>query len=241
MDLLLLWTYQVAADLETKAGMHGYAAQYLTEAKQLMRTIQHKYWDTNRKMYADRTEKDVFSQHANCLAILTGMVSGQEATALAKKMLADTAITRTTIFYKYYLHQALVKAGLGDAYMDWLGIWKDNIKEGMTTWAEISDINNARSDCHAWGASPNIEFYRTILGIDSDAPGFRKVKIVPHIGSLENISGSVPHPAGQLSAAYQFKNGKWDIRISLPKSITGYLLWKGKRYALKEDENRFNL
>ncbi|MEP6952342.1 MAG: hypothetical protein ABI863_23825 [Ginsengibacter sp.] len=48
-------------------------------------------------------------------------------------------------------------------------IWKDNLANGLTTWAE-GGINGSRSDCHAWGASPNIEFFRTVLGIDTDAP-----------------------------------------------------------------------
>jgi hypothetical protein len=239
MDLHLLWTYQVAADLESKIGMKDYALLYQQRAKQLKQTIRQKYWDDSRKLYADRTEKDLFSQHANTLAILTGMVAGNNAAMLAKKIISDTAITQATIYYKYYLHQALIKAGMGDDYITWLDIWKDNIKEGMTTWAEISDINNSRSDCHAWGASPNIEFFRTVLGIDSDAPGFSKVKILPHPGTLQNVSGSIPHPNGKLSVSYQLRNKEWNIQIMLPNNITGYLLWKGKRYVLHSGENVF--
>ena len=91
-------------------------------------------------------------------------------------MLTDTTLAPASIYFKFYLHQALVKAGLGNDYLNWLGIWRKNLDMGLTTWAEISDINNARSDCHAWGASPNIEFFRIVMGIDSDAPGFRKLK-----------------------------------------------------------------
>ena len=91
---------------------------------------------------------------------------------------------------------ALIKAGLGNDYLKWLDKWKENIEMGMTTWAEISEIDNARSDCHAWGSSPNIEFFRTVLGIDTDAPGFKKVKIEPHLGDLKNVNGKMPHPNG---------------------------------------------
>ncbi len=37
------------------------------------------------------------------------------------------------------------------------------------------------------GSHPNIEFFRTVLGIDSDASGFSKIKVEPHLGSL-NVS-----------------------------------------------------
>ncbi len=63
---------------------------------------------------------------------------------------------------------------------------------GLTTWAEIDDLNRARSDCHAWGSSPNIELYRIVLGIDSDAPGFSKVKIEPHLGARHKRNRNNP-------------------------------------------------
>jgi hypothetical protein len=241
MDLLLLYTYQMAADMELKIGIPALAAQYQAEAKILQQTIRNKYFDAAKKLFSDRTEKDLFSQHANTLAILTGTSTGEEAKSIALKLMKDTSITEATIFYKYYVYQALTKAGFGNDYLNWLDIWKRNIKEGLTTWAEISDINNARSDCHAWGASPNIEFFRTILGIDSDAPSFKKVKIIPHLGNETNISGSIPHPAGTISTSYQFKNTQWNIQIDLPKTITGKFEWKGKTYPLKEGKNVFSL
>ena len=184
-DLLLVYTYQMAADMEAKVGMPAFAKQYLQEAKALQNTIRKKYWDSSKGLFSDRTEKDVFSQHANTLAILTGTATAEEAKKIGVKLMNDTVMTTATIFYKYYVYQALTKAGFGNNYLNWLGIWKENIKEGLTTWAEISDINNSRSDCHAWGASPNIEFFRTVLGIDSDAPSFKKVKIF-NTGFQEN-------------------------------------------------------
>ena len=241
MDLLLLYTYQMAADLELKIGIPAIAAQYQQEAKMLQQTIRNKYFDAGKNLYADRTEKDLYSQHANTLAILTGTSTGEEAKVIALKMMKDTSITEATIFYKYYVYQALTKAGFGNDYLNWLEIWKKNIQEGLTTWAEISDINNSRSDCHAWGASPNIEFFRTVLGIDTDAPSFKKVKIVPHLGNETNISGSIPHPEGTISTSYQLKNAVWNIQIDLPKTITGKFEWKGKTYPLQSGSNNFKL
>ena len=83
------------------------------------------------------------------------------------------------IYFKYYLHQALVKARLSNDYMNWLNTWRENTKMGLTTWAEESNLQATRSDCHAWGASPNIEFFRTVLGVDIDsyAPGLLKLKL----------------------------------------------------------------
>lgn len=241
LDLQLMWTYQIAASMEAAIGFMDYAKLYTSKAAQLKQTIKKRYWDNAKNLYADTEQKDLFSQHANSLAILTGMVTGEAAKALGEKLLTDTSMAPASIYFKYYLHQALVKAGLGNDYTKWLDKWKENLQQGLTTWAESSDISGTRSDCHAWGSSPNIEFFRTILGIDAAAPGFAKVKITPHLGELKNVSGAIPHPNGMIAAAYKYEAGKWAVSISLPVNTSGTFLWKGKQYLLKAGKNDFKL
>ncbi len=241
LDLQLLWAYQLAADMEQRTGMNAYAIEYRHRASRLQATIMKKYWDEGKKLFADRSEKDLFSQHTNTLAILTGMVSKTQAAAISRAMLEDSAMTKATIYFKYYLHQALIKAGMGNQYLDWLDKWRENIQLGLTTWAEMSEVSASRSDCHAWGSSPNIEFFRTILGIDSDAPGFTKVKIEPHLGQLNKIKGEMPHPSGTIAASYIKQDGKCNIMIELPLNVGGRLIWKAKTYLLKGGRNAFIL
>jgi alpha-L-rhamnosidase len=238
-DLQLLWAYQWAAEMEAKIGLADYARIYNQKAAQLKATIQRKYWDPVKKLYADNKEKKGYSQHANSLAILTGLVSNADMPAVVNGLLNDKSLTQCTVYFKYYLNQALIKAGRGNDYMNWLDIWRENIAMGLTTWAEYSDINTSRSDCHAWGASPNIEFYRTVLGIDSDAPGFSKIKIEPHLGTLTNVDGEIPHPAGKVAVKYVLDGGKWKINISLPLKTSGVFVWKAKTYPLKSGTNSF--
>jgi alpha-L-rhamnosidase len=240
-DLQLLWAYQWAAEMEAKIGLHDYAVIYGGKAAQLKATIRRKYWDPVKKLYADTKEKTGFSQHANSLAILTGMVNDANMPAVAGALLNDKSLTQCSVYFKYYLNQALVKAGLGNDYMKWLGIYRENIALGLTTWAEYSDVNTTRSDCHAWGASPNIEFYRTVLGIDSYAPGFSQVKIEPHLGTLTNVSGEIPHPRGKIAVSYQLTQGRWSVSINLPEKTTGSLIWKTKVYPLKPGDNKLTL
>ena len=241
LDLQLLWAYELAAQVEDSLGMKDYANQYRSAARQLKQTIQREYWNEGKKLFADTDEKDTYSQHTNSLAILTGVVLGTDATSLAKKIINDTILAQATIYFKFYVHQALTKAGLGNDYLNWLNIWKQNLAMGMTTWAEISDINNTRSDCHAWGASPNIELYRIVLGIDSDGPGFRKIKISPHLGTLNHVKGTIPHPNGSISVNYEKNKDNWNVLIALPSNTPGYLIWNGKRYDLRPGENSLTI
>jgi alpha-L-rhamnosidase len=92
------------------------------------------------------------------LAILTETVTGNDVAALYKRIMEDKEIVKASIYLKYYLNQAMVKVGFGNDYLNQLGIWQGNINLGMTTWGEDSNVAGTRSDCHAWGASPNIGF-----------------------------------------------------------------------------------
>lgn len=239
IDMHLLLAYQWAAEMESKIGESLYAERYTKKAEQLKRSIQQHYWDSGRMLYADTKDKTNYSQHANALALLSDVVREADRLAFSKRLLADSTLTKCSIYFSYYLHQALVKGGLGDDYMNWLAPWRASIKIGLTTWAEEPDLNKTRSDCHAWGSSPNIEFYRTVLGIDSDAPGFTRVKIEPHLGKLTKVSGEIPHPNGKVAVSYVLNNNQWKMRISLPEHTEGTFIWKGKTRVLKSGENTF--
>jgi hypothetical protein len=130
---------------------------------------------------------------------------------------------------------------MGNDYLNWLGIWKKNINMGLTTWAETSDVKASRSDCHAWGASPNIEFYRIILGIDSNGTAFKDIKITPHLGKIQKIAGEMPHPNGNIIVDYEIKNNQRLAAIQLPIETTGTFVWQGKSYILKGGNNTFKV
>ena len=237
MDLQLLLALRMMSEMEYFAGNNYLGSKYYNDADKLAGGIKAAYWDEDRKLFANRIEKDDFSQHAGSLAILSGLVKGKEAKEMAQRLLTDESLDQCTVYYKFYLHEALSKAGLADNYLDWLDIWKENLAMGMTTWAEDSNIETTRSDCHAWGASPNIEFFRTILGIDSAAAGFKKVKIEPHLGSLRNIGGTMPHPSGKISVSYKMEGKQLNAKIILPDGISGIFIYAGREYQLKAGEN----
>ncbi len=237
-DLQLLLAYQYAADLEEALGLRELAGVYRARAAELSRTIREKYWDSARGLFADNTSKQHFSQHANTLATLAGVVTGDEARRVMERSVSAEDLAPASIYFRYYLHRALVKAGLGDRYLEMLGPWRTMLADGLTTWAE-RDFRS-RSDCHAWGASPNIELFRTILGIDSAAPGFRKVVVEPHLGALEKASGTIPHPSGQLSVALARTAAGLHAVITLPAGVSGEFISNGQRRALSPGRNEIN-
>lgn len=237
MDFQLLYAYQQAAHIEATVGMQAYAELYRQRADQLQHTLRQRYLRAATGLYSDRSDSAIYSQHANSLAILTGMVATADLPAFARRVEMGEGMAPASIYFKYYVHEALGRAGLGDRYLDWLDKWRENIALGLTTWGETSEVATTRSDCHAWGASPNVEFFRTVLGISSAAPAFREVVVEPHLGRLRKIGGRMPHPQGLIEVSYRRSGGRLDARIVLPEGIPGRLVWKGKSYPLKGGEN----
>lgn len=238
MDMQLLYAYVMAADIESKLGMKDFAHLYQDRATQLKATVMGKYWRKDKGLFADVADgRDVFSQHANALAILAKVVSDSVSMEMAKKLEGDKHLAPASVYFKYYLHQAMAEAGLADHYLSWLDKWKENLRMGLTTWAETSEVESSRSDCHAWGASPNIELFRTVLGIDSDAPAFSHVIIRPHLGGITKIGGAMPHPKGMIRVSYDLGKKKSQAVIELPHGINGTFFWNGKSYELHGGKN----
>ena len=239
-DLHFLTGLQLAGDMERSIGMSAFADRYEQIATRIKDGFKAKYWDADRKLFADTPEKKSFSQHANVLAILTNVVEGQESTDLMMCLLQDKNATPVSIYFQYYLNIALDKAGMGNNYLDMLDIWRKQLALGLTTWAEKPEPS--RSDCHAWGASPNIEMYRMVLGIRSVAPGFREVLISPNLGKLRNASGCIPHPKGNICVNYQVETrGNLKAEITLPENVTGKFVWNDKEVNLQAGKQTFEI
>ncbi len=239
LDLQLLLAYQWAGEMEAALGNPALAVDDRQSAARMRTAVRALYWDEGRRLFADTQEKQAFSQQANALAILAGVSDGSEARDLIERVSGDQTLVQCSIYFRHYLHSAMNKAGAGDRYLDMLGTWRTMLDRGLTTWAETADPT--RSDCHAWGASPNYELFRTVLGIDSAAPGFARVMVRPFLGKLTHASGSIPHPKGEIAVTLKLIDGKLDAAVTLPAGVDGQLQWHNETRELHPGENHLTL
>ncbi|MGD0668558.1 MAG: alpha-L-rhamnosidase C-terminal domain-containing protein [Bryobacteraceae bacterium] len=242
-DLLLLLAYRWAAELEDALGLGGLSEVYQARASQLRETAHRLYWDAGKRLFADTPARRQFSQHTNTMAVLADVITGTPARDLMLHTLSAPGLAQAALFFKFYMNLALVKVGEGDRYLDQLGDWRGMLARGLTTFAETVDLpnNSSRSDCHAWSASPNIEIFRTLLGVDSAAPGFSRVVVRPHLNKLQFVSGSVPHPKGKVEVRLEPRGAGMAANITLPHGVPGEFVWRGARRDLAPGVNRFSL
>jgi hypothetical protein len=231
LALQLAYTLQQASQLFDFYGEKTKAAHYRQLARQLNEATYRRCWDAGRGLLADTPAKATFSQHANILAVLADALPLADQAALLKKTMADTTITQTTFYFRFYLFEALKKTGLGDAFLAQLDDWRDMLAMGLTTFAENPEPT--RSDCHAWSASPNYEFLSCVLGILPGSPGFSSVLIEPFLGDLAFAEGKMPHPLGEISLRLERNGNNLNALIKLPKGLNGKIVWKGQQKLLE--------
>ncbi len=239
-DLQLLLAYGWAAELEEALGLHALAGEYRHAEVELRATAHSLYWNATRKLYADTPRKKNYSQQTNVLAILADLVHGTAASALMKQILTDKSLVQCTYYFQHYLHAAVNLTGYGDRYLDLLGDWYAMLDRGLTTWAETPESagNYSRSDCHAWSAHPNFGLFKNVLGIDTAAPGFKKVLVRPFLGSLKHASGQIPHPKGEVSVELSLRDDALEANVGLPEGIEGELVWRGHRRRLPPGKSK---
>ena len=237
LSLQLALTYREASELMRAIGDSETADRYAELAKRISDATYQLCWRESDGLIADTPAGDKFSQHANILGILTEAIPSDKQKAAMQRILDDNRLTPATVYFRFYYNRALEQVGLGDQYVDTLGPWRDMVREGLTTFAEMPEPT--RSDCHAWGSSPGYEFLRIVAGIRPASPGFGRVEIAPHLGQLKTIDAGMPTPRGMISVKLErLPDDVFQADVALPAEVTGTFHWSGRTFDLEGGSNQ---
>ncbi len=230
--LQLVNALQNASRVFGDLGYREEADKYIALEKKIRQSVVKNCFVKEKGMFAETPDKEQFSQHTNIMAILTDAIPKEGHKALMHKILDDKNLIQTTIYYKFYLFEALQKAGLGDLYSGLLENWTNQLDQGLTTFAE-TDIE-PRSECHAWSASPNYHFLKIIAGIHPLGKNFTRVAIEPNLGDLKTLEAVMPHPKGKITVNLKKRGEKVKGEITLPKGTSGTFRFNDQEMTLTE-------
>jgi len=244
-----------AADLEAALGDPARATRHREGAEAIATAVRRLAWDSGRGLVADTPARRRFSQQANILALLAGAVPpGQEKPVLDRLLAmprpsikvapttggAEARVARASVYFRFYLARALEKLGEGERYLPELEPWREMLDVGLSTFAETPDAGT-RSDCHAWSAHPSYDLLRTVAGLKPGSPGFKTVRVEPHLGTLPRLAAALPHPKGPITVTYRRDGAALEARVTLPPGLTGTFAWRGVTRALDAGEQSFRI
>ena len=239
-SLLYLNALKAAADVEDALGERHFAVQWREKADRLGASLVRLFWDDGRGAVADVRTKDAFSEHAQCLAILGGILSPeQEDRALATLVNAkDLAVASS--YFAYYLFETFATKGRADLILKRFDFWRHFLELGAKTTFE-TQFSWCRSDCHAWSACPVYFLSTTVAGVRPAEPFFRSVRVAPDPAGLKRVVATTPCPQGLVRTDLAFAGGRASGTVTLPANLTGEFVWRGKRQTLVSGENRVSI
>ena len=187
-------------------------------------------------MVADTAAQDRFSEHAQCLAILSDALPPDRAKRAFEGLVSADDLARCTVYFSHYLFETYFRFGRGDLFLKRLDLWRDFAKQDLKTPLEAP--GDARSDCHAWGAHPLYHFRTGLAGIRPTSAGFASAEIAPCFGGLTWIKASVPTPKGLLAVDLRCAGESISGTVDVPPGLPATFVWKGVRRTLHAGSNR---
>lgn len=235
-----------AADLEQALGDPVLAQRDHERAEHVRQGIYNQCWSAERGLVADNPAKKDFSQQANVLAVLYDVVPKAGQRTVMKKMLAiepgdepADGVLSASYYFRFYLARALEHAGMADEYLASLDPWRKLLPLHFSTWPETPGVT--RSDSHAWSAHPIYDLLTLVAGIEPASPGFKTVRIAPHLGNLPGLKASYPHPQGMIEVSYERAGSGLKATITLPGSLSGEFVWNGQTKPLHSGVNSLQM
>ena len=232
----LVYTLNLVAELEGWLGEPELAARWSRLATALAARLDRAFWVPSRGLYADDLSHRFFSEHTQCLALLSKCLSPQRADTLAGTLFSGSEMERGTIYFTHYLFECAAATGRIQPLFDRMETMWFPLR-GMGFKALPEEPEPCRSDCHAWGAHPLYHFYTSVLGIRPAKPGATHLTIRPQLGPLTQASGSMPLPRGVITVDFKIQQGQLKGRIVLPRGVTADLYANGCQRHLSESEN----
>jgi hypothetical protein len=148
----------------------------------------------------------------------------------------EAGMLSASYYFGFYLARALEHAGMADEYLDSIAPWRKLLAMHFSTWPETP--GDTRSDSHAWSAHPIYDLLTLVAGIEPASPGFKTVRIAPHLGALRSLTVTYPHPMGAISVEYKSESSGLKATIVLPPGLTGNFVFDGRTWTLVPGQNR---
>jgi len=187
------------------------------------------------------------NQTSNALPLYLNMVPPDRKDKVAASLVQSVVRQQdfhvdTGILGTRYILDVLTEAGEGEAayrlatQRSYPG-WGYMLAEGATTlwerWEKLTG-HAMNSQNHIMFGSIDAWFYRVLAGLSPLLPGWKAVRVRPHVlGDLTSVEARLETAAGRVRASWQRTDGEFTLEALIPAGATGEvhvpLLWPGAR------------
>ncbi len=219
---------------------------YLARADLLRQSLRIHFWDNERQLFSDALidgkRSDMFSEHANAMALTMNVATSAQVESIARQLLASdqhnfiqriSGMTMVTPAMSYFLHKGLCNHGYveesilmfrerfdrmlapntnGTLWEEW---WLDGTGRSGTL-----QRGRTRSDAQTESAFPPALFAEYLLGIRPIMPGMKKIELFRSPSGLEQVEGAIPSPEGKLFVRWNLdEDGSGELDVEVPGAM----------------------
>jgi hypothetical protein len=203
------------------------AANYQKLAADLKAKIFATYWNPEKHALVhsqiNGQPTTNVTRYANMFSIFFNYFTPSQAQEVKNSVLLNQEVPKiTTPYMRFYELEALCAMGEQPYVLkEMKSYWGGMLNEGATSfWEEYDPTKKGaehlamygrpfgKSLCHAWGASPIYLLGKYYLGVKPLTPGYATYEIVPNLGGLAWMEGTVPTPQGDITLAISPKQLK---------------------------------
>jgi hypothetical protein len=237
---LYLLALRAAARLALAVGHRRQALVLRRNAERVQAGLIERLWSAKRGLVRDGPDAGPFSQHANALALLGGVVPAGAragvATALASNDVRVTAEGRivppadAAPHFDPAQHLVACQPGFMGFVLRALETWPErSIEVIRARWSAMASSGTVwetwsgrHSRCHPWAAAPTAALPRLVLGVRPRGTGGRHVAVRPaFVGDWAR--GRVPLACGDLAVAWQREGTRIELQVTVPPGVEAVL------------------
>lgn len=235
-SLVYAYALAKAAELNTFAGRHDTAREYLERRDALVAAVRTHCFDPATGFFLDGPRGDNdnnndagpgagtnLSQHVQIFAVLAGCMDNDQDGEQAKRQLVrrtilqreEYGLAKASFALGFYLFRAAAAVGVYDeCWPALIAPWETMLAQNLTTWAESEFM--VRSDCHGWSSTPLWEIATEVLGVQVRSQAYLdrvvKASADPSDGTVAKVTAVLVEPRtglvrGQISADVLVRDG----------------------------------
>ncbi len=216
-------------------------SRYSKLAAEILEAIKKAHFDSRNGQYGTGSQSD------QLFGIWSGLLAGEQPDLLTMERLLYTFEEKdwhlsTGIFGTKMLFDVFRAIDRNDvayrvANQRSFPGWGHMVEGGATTlWETWQYSENTYSHNHPMFGSIGEWFYRSLLGINEAAPGFKRIEIKPQpTGDLSHAQGEFQSVYGTIGSAWKISDTGFDLKVDIPVN-TQAEIWIPLSYGNKITE-----
>ena len=230
------WYCMAVKAMKKMARLLGYsAAEYDTRIQNITSAYQ-SFW--TKDGYKSDPGLEHPDDRANALAVLADIAPKERYKTILNVL---TTIKNSSPYMEKYVLDAIVKMGAMEKA-------QQRIKERYAPMIDSSDANSTLWEFwdkhrgtknHAWSGGPLITMSKHMAGIMPLEAGYKSYIIKPDMGTLCQVSATVPAVTGNITVKIKKERDSFNIKLTSPEGSNATValpkLWKHTKVNAPED------